>query len=130
MIVDEAGEEEMHPEKNDQDGRDIGNTNIGKEQSLEDIEMQLAETEETLEEEAIEEALQGIDLAKITEEWKKEEGINAISKQQLQKIEGAYLLQEELKLKTHNPTQESTASKRILANVPVEGLNLKGSSRN
>lgn len=55
---------------------------------------------ETLEEEVIEEALQGVDLATITEEWK-QKGINSISKQQLQKNEGAYLLLEEL---NSNPT--------------------------
>lgn len=42
--------------------------------------MQPTETKETLEEEVIEEALQGVDLATIVEEWK-QKGINVISEQ-------------------------------------------------
>ena len=91
VIADEAGEEEMHPIDSDQDERDTGNTNKGKEKALEDTEMQQVETEETLEENAIEESLQGVDLASIAEEWKLK-GINSISEQHLQKIEGAYIL--------------------------------------
>ena len=90
--------------------------------------MEQVEIEETLEENAIEEALQGVDLATTAEEWNQKR-INAIWEQQLQKIEGAYLLQEELKLKAHYPVQESTVSKGILANIRVEGLNLKGSTK-
>jgi len=128
LIVDEAGEEEMNPLDSEHDERDTGNTNEGKEQVQEGTEMQQVETEETLEENAIEEALQGVYLETIEEEWKLK-GINAILKQRLQKIEGDYLLQEELKLKAHHIVQESTISKGILANVLVEGLNLKGSGR-
>lgn len=84
----------MHPVDSDKNGRDTGNTNRCKEQALEDTEMQQVETKENL----IEEALQGVDLATIAEEWK-QKGINAISEQQLQKIEGSYLLHKELKLK-------------------------------
>ena len=48
--------------------------------------MEQIETEETLEENAIEEALEGVNLATLAKEWK-QKGINAISKQQLKKIE-------------------------------------------
>lgn len=60
------------------DEMDTGNTNKGKEHAQEDKKMEQIEIEETLEENAIEEALQGVYLATIAEEWK-QKGINAIS---------------------------------------------------
>lgn len=47
----------------------------------------------TPEENAIEEALEGFDLLSVEEEWKKN-GLALILEDQIQKIEGAYLLQE------------------------------------
>lgn len=70
--------------------------------------------------------MEGVDLATIAEEWK-QNGINSISEHQLQKIEGDYLLQEELKLKALHLAQESITSKGILENIPLRGINLKGS---
>lgn len=129
LIGDEAGEEEIIPVDSEHNYTDTGYTNRGNEHVQEDTEMEQIETEETLEENAIEDALEGVDLATIAEEWK-QKGINSISEQQLQKIKGAYLLHEELKLKAHHLAQENIVSKGILANIPVEGLNLKGSSQN
>lgn len=85
-------------------------------------------TEETPKESAIEEALEGVYLASIAEEWKINE-IEAIPEHQLQKIEGTYLLQEELKQILVHPLLDINTSKGIMENIPAGGYNPKAPSR-
>lgn len=85
LIGDEAEEVEMNLTKKEYDYRDTCYTNIGKDYLQEDTKMEQIETEETPEESAIKESMEGVDLAKIAEKWK-QKGINVISKHQLQKL--------------------------------------------
>lgn len=73
----EAGEEEHIQVDRELDDGDADNSNRENEHSQEDTEMEQIMIEETPEESAMEEALEGVDLTTIAEEWKLN-GIKAI----------------------------------------------------
>lgn len=85
LIGDEVGEEGLNQVDGEYEDRDIVYTNSEKEHSQEDTKMEVIATKETLEESAIEEDWEGVDLATIVEAWKLN-WINAIPKHQPQKI--------------------------------------------
>jgi len=63
----------------------------------------------------------------IVEEWKTN-GLAEIPEGQLQKIEGDYILQEELRNSIDHPSSQSNATKGILTNIIVGRYNPKGPS--
>jgi len=71
--------------------------------------------------------LEGVYLLLVAEEWKKN-GLAAIPEDQIQKIEGDYLLQEELKQILSQTPPRNNAINDILENMVAGKYNPKGPS--
>ena len=90
--------------------------------------MEQAHETPTLEENYIEEALEGVDLISVVKEWKKN-SIATILEDQIHTIEGEYLLQEELKQGSIQASLGKVERNGILPNLKPGNYYPKGPSR-
>lgn len=110
--------------------KETGPTAISKEieQVTRDIKMEQESNNIIVEEEVIEEVMGDMDLNKIAKVWEKR-GIEAIPEEYLQKIEEAYLYQEELKQAIAKRQYEDLNKIDIKSNVPANQYKPNGVGR-
>lgn len=95
---------------------------------LEDVDMNQANNDDLEYEQVIKVALGGVNLNTILEVWEKN-NLEAIAEEYIQKIEGAYLIQEELKYTTTKRLQGDHNTNGIISNTPIDQDNPKGLGR-
>lgn len=124
----EAKEDTKNATNQRQEDQYLEHNNAEDENIQEHIEMEQVLVDSTPEESTIEEALDGADLILVAEEWKKN-GLVAIPEDQIQKIEGIYLLKEELKQNTSPTPPGNNIFNGILGNMVAVKYNPKGPRR-